>query len=813
MSTDATPHAPLINLAIWFVVVVTLAGGVYWLEQWLARRTGAHAPARSPHDGPGTLPATWEQTVQTRRKPAWQSLLVPLRDQPQTFLFGFLERRERWALWLIFGLALALRLAYLGSIPDTITADELDFAGNVISILQGQGPPFFGLDWTPEPAFTVHLMSWSWRLFGPTIFAERLVSALLTAVAILPFHALVRRAVAAPAALAAALLFATSWWFLHFSRSGWNNGHVVLYMLLAALALTRALERQRWRDWLAFGGALALLLYGYFSGRAVVLAFLVYLAIILWWRWRGTTPAGWQRPLLGALLAGVACTLLFLPMLVVALQDLDLFTNRTRDIFILNQPREEEQSTAGVLARQTWLTVRSFVLMDTSTGSGRYKGPGMAWLDPLSACLYLVGLILAVRRGRAACLWWCLFFIPLGLTQIFSIGIPDGARALIAVAPMYYFAALTLDEIVARRLLRRPVVQVALVGIVALTAVLNVRAYLDWMAKPEAEVARRPGIPVAEFPRWRAFQIGRLEARLGILGADYYDDLSPVAIDASIAGTDPTFATPKIELVAQQMAMIGTPGNAPGELVAPRSVAFDPQGNLYVADSARGKIVRYAPDGSFLTEWGDPSQLGKPTAVIVAPDGTIVALDSEEGKITRYDQEGAFLELIATLGGHSRGMTLGRDGLIYVAFTAHNRLIVLPGTGPAPPLEEATPILTPANDQPTAAIAATDGTLFVYEPGGERLRGYDSKGKLLFTQRAPSVDTIAAGGLALLPDKRLLLVDAVNRQVVVFGPNGALMGSFAVAGNPQGISVTPSGLIAVTDTTGRCIRLYALASN
>ena len=38
--------------------------------------------------------------------------------------------------------------------------------------------------------------------------------------------------------------------------------------------------------------------------------------------------------------------------------------------------------------------------------------------------------------------------------------------------------------------------------------------------------------------------------------------------------------------------------------------------------SKRAKIVRYAPDGTFLDEWGDKQQLGTPASVIVAPDGS-----------------------------------------------------------------------------------------------------------------------------------------------------------------------------------------------
>jgi sugar lactone lactonase YvrE len=810
MSTETTSAAPLINLAIYCVTLITLAGIVYWLGRWLARTAGTSFPRAASGGTLTAPPPTWERTVRPRRGGAHQGTAEGW--QPVS-LFALLERFERLAVWGIFGVALFLRVAFLGRIPDNVTADELDFAGDALAILNGNGPPFFGLDWTPGPALSVHLISWSWRLFGVTIFAERLVSALFTAIAVFPFYALLRRVVTVPAALAASILLASSWWLLNFSRSGWNNGHIILYMLLAAWALTRALERQRWLDWVGFGAALALLLYGYFSGRTVVIAFLAYLPFVLWWRWRGTSPNGWRRPLAGALIAGVVCTLLFLPMVFVALKDLSKFTNRTSSVFILNHPREPGETVIDVLAQQTWTTIRSFVLMDTITGDGRYKGPGLAWLDPLSASLYLVGLLLAVRRGRAMVLWWCLLLIPLGLTQILSQGIPDGARGLAAVAPMYFFAALTIDAIITQRWLRGRVVQVAIVAVVIFIAVLNTRDYVTWMGSPHAHAVRQPSIPVAEFPRWRDFQIQRLRAGQGIMGADAYKTLSPAVITATIAGEQPEVIVNPQVLEAQHTATFGVAGNGTGQLNGPSSAAIDEQGNIYVADQTRGKIVRYAPDGTFLNEWGDPEQRGAPTDVIVAPDGTVVALAADVGLVNRYDREGAFLEQVAMLGGRARGITLGHDGRIYVAYTSSNQIVVLPGTSadPIPAIDPGTQI--PPYDQPTSAIADSAGILFVYEPTASRLQSYAPDGKLLFSQPAPGSNTIAAGGLALLPDGRLLLADTAARQILVYRADGSLLGSFPVEGTPSGISVTPSGMIAVTDIDGRCVRLYALGNN
>jgi sugar lactone lactonase YvrE/4-amino-4-deoxy-L-arabinose transferase-like glycosyltransferase len=812
MSTEITPAAPLINLLLYLSAILVMVGTAVWLNR---RPASIHRATLAESDalgGPSLRPAFPIPALD------WSPQLGQFAERWRRFsLFVWLEAGERGALWAVFGVTLIIRLAFLETVPRTVSADEIASGGDALGLLRGQGPSFFGLDGSQQSALGVYLISWSWRLFGTTIFAERLVAALLTTVAIVPFYALVRRAVAAPAALAAALLFASSYWFLLFSRSGWTTGPILLYALLAAWALTRALDRQRWRDWAGFGATLALLLYGDSAGRSVVPALLVYLVFALWWRWRGTLPGGWRRPLAGAALAAGVCLVLFLPLARVARDDLPRYIHGPGTVSIFSASRAPGQSTAGLLARQAWATVRSFVLMDTTTGTGRYKGTGQAWLDPLSAALFTVGLVLAVRRARSASLWWCLFLIPLVVTQILTTGDPDGARGFVLIAPMFYFVALALDAIIARPLLSGRRVQLALAGLVAFAVVLNLATYLLWMGSSQAVSARQPAFAATGFNLWRDFQLGRLGENQGIMSLDEYIALAPETVVAQVvAGAKadaPSLAPPEIptqQFSSRQVATVGGPGDGAGKFDTPRSVAVDRAGNYYVADPVRGKVLRYAPDGTFLSEWGDPDQLAHPWSIAIAPDDTVVVLNAEPGRVLRYDQQGVFIEVVAAIDDFqiARGMALGLDGRLYVAVTSGSRLVALPATGPAPTPLTGPPTGTVTFDQPTAVIAAADGTVYVYEPDRGQLWGFGANGRVRFTQQAPKADTFTGGALALLPDGRLLLADPDEHRVLVFRPDGALLGSFAVEGTPQGLAVSATGRVAVTDVNGRVVRLY-----
>ena len=74
--------------------------------------------------------------------------------------WGLLIARERLALWILFVAALLLRVLFLESVPNTVTADELDFSRDLMAIFTGHGTGFFGLDWTPEPALSIYLNGW-----------------------------------------------------------------------------------------------------------------------------------------------------------------------------------------------------------------------------------------------------------------------------------------------------------------------------------------------------------------------------------------------------------------------------------------------------------------------------------------------------------------------------------------------------------------------------------------------------------------------------------------------------------------------------
>lgn len=423
-------------------------------------------------------------------------------------LFQSSVRLEVVGIAILLVCAFVLRVASLDSIPTNITADEADNLSTVFRIKESGQPGPFGLDWKPQPAMSAYLSLGFMNIFGDTVFGLRMVSAVFSTIALVPFYLLARQVVRPWPAIAAGAMLATGQWYLHFSRSGWENVHVALYALSAALALTLALRSERRRYWwyIAAGVAAALGLYGYFAGRLILVALLAYAPLAWWW------AKGSRRTVISGYAVLVATSVvLFVPQVPAIIDNWEEFTLRTDTVFVLNQPRpyHGQTSDAGVLFEQFERTARGFFFLDGEVFSNARYGPaGEPLYDRLTGALFLAGLILSVRRFRETALWWCMLLVPLLATQILSEGTPDGARAVIVAPFLYLFAALAFDEAIARfpdgfPRMRRRACNAVVAGVLVL-CVWNVVHYFDWIQSPAAEEARQPAVELENYHLWRA---------------------------------------------------------------------------------------------------------------------------------------------------------------------------------------------------------------------------------------------------------------------------------------------------------------------
>ncbi len=100
-------------------------------------------------------------------------------------------------------------------------------------------------------------------------------------------------------------------------------------------------------------------------------------------------------------------------------------------------------------------------------------------------------------------------------------------------------------------------------------------------------------------------------------------------------------------LLAFGMAASNLEDPEPDAFWGPRDLAVDGDGNIWIADTGTGRVVKYGPDGSLIEMFGGmgsgPGQFMELTAIEIAPGGDIFVADSGNRRVQRFDADFNFL--------------------------------------------------------------------------------------------------------------------------------------------------------------------------
>ena len=116
------------------------------------------------------------------------------------------------------------------------------------------------------------------------------------------------------------------------------------------------------------------------------------------------------------------------------------------------------------------------------------------------------------------------------------------------------------------------------------------------------------------------------------------------------------FAPPLPEDYAcQEIACFGAgAGAGPGQLMQPRGVAVDADGNVYVSDTQNHRIEKFGPDGAFHAQWrrceddpticqfpnsgAGPGEFFYPRGTVIDAGGDLYVADTSNGRVQRLVQ-------------------------------------------------------------------------------------------------------------------------------------------------------------------------------
>lgn len=236
-----------------------------------------------------------------------------------------------------------------------------------------------------------------------------------------------------------------------------------------------------------------------------------------------------------------------------------------------------------------------------------------------------------------------------------------------------------------------------------------------------------------------------------------------------------------------------------GVLKSPRAVSLDASGNLLVADSGNGRIVRLGFSGGSFSNLGVvASGLDTPEGVAEAPDGRIWVSETGADRVRIYSAAGSLEETVTSAAGQSLlgPTTISRIGArVYVSDTGRDRVLAY-GPAPAPnqnipPAYISTIHEAGMADMYPVDVAATASHYYVVDPGRYRVVGVNrTTGAVDYSfgnsQGTSQNELAAARAIAVGENDAVYVADTPNNRVQVYSPSLDFISSFGTKGSGNG---------------------------
>ncbi|MEI6398120.1 MAG: peptidyl-alpha-hydroxyglycine alpha-amidating lyase family protein [Verrucomicrobiaceae bacterium] len=245
-------------------------------------------------------------------------------------------------------------------------------------------------------------------------------------------------------------------------------------------------------------------------------------------------------------------------------------------------------------------------------------------------------------------------------------------------------------------------------------------------ATGEIVVAHRSGPPISIFTKEGV--------HIRSFGEKIFASVHGVRVDGDnhIWATDMKWhIVVKMEMTGRVLMTLGerdVPGDDKKHFNRPTDVAIASNGDIFVADGyGNSRIVKFDRDGKFLKSWGGRGTgkglLHLPHAMVIDARAQIYVADRENNRIQVFDIEGGF---IRQFGGFTPyGLCLGPDEKLYVADGRKNKVMRMSREGEVDVAWGMKAGKSGDFDLPHGIAVGADGSVYIAEINGERLRKYE----------------------------------------------------------------------------------------
>jgi tripartite motif-containing protein 71 len=270
----------------------------------------------------------------------------------------------------------------------------------------------------------------------------------------------------------------------------------------------------------------------------------------------------------------------------------------------------------------------------------------------------------------------------------------------------------------------------------------------------------------------------------------------------------------------------GESGRRPGNFTRPAGVVVDRSGNVYAADTFNHRIEKFSPAGAFLQEWGRKNNAGYPASgaavgqfnnpMHIAADprtGDVYVADTANARVQRLTAAGGtWSEVTGTTFSGPQGVAVDASGTLYVADTPNNVVKRRDGTtGTWSTLSGQT------FTSPRALAVDAARNVYVADTGTNRILRLDVASGT-WSQVAPGEAFRAPTGVAVDGEGRVVVADTANHSIARVSPSGAVVrwGSHGPeAGRlvrPAAVATDAAGNVYVADTFNNRLQKFVFTT-
>jgi 4-amino-4-deoxy-L-arabinose transferase-like glycosyltransferase len=327
-------------------------------------------------------------------------------------------------------IAAPLRVVSLDRIPWLLTGDEGSVGLVALEFQEGTRDNIFGVSWFSFPSLFFLLPRVSIELFGRTIFALRLPSAIAGIATIPVLYWASRTMFGRTVALISSVYLATFHFHIHFSRLAINNAWDALFITLFMGFFWRAWTSGSRSYFVTAGLTLGLAQFFYVSSRALIAIVPIWLLLAAI---RDLALLRKRLPGLGYML--VAATVISLPLALFFVRHPGEFFAPFNRVLILGEPLRQEALRIG---DPQWLLLWDqlrYTILGFFSAPFRLWYTGASMLLPVSAILFLMGLLLSLKRFRdLRFAWLCLLLLSALVASTVTDYVPSAQR-FVHIAP------------------------------------------------------------------------------------------------------------------------------------------------------------------------------------------------------------------------------------------------------------------------------------------------------------------------------------------------------------------------------------------